>query len=406
MSLFQKINAQILAGLEWIGASVQKTFAERHYRNPRFIMTIIVGIILLFLLQHCSQRRSKHERDQAIPVVLTPVKSRTVPVYLSALGAVTPNFSVTVRTQINGQLLRVLFREGQMVKAGDLLAEIDARSYQATLMQYEGQLARDKALLANAELDLKRYQTLWRQDSVSKQVLDTQTALVKQDQGIVKLDEGLVQTAQVNLIYTKIIAPMDGRIGLRLVDPGNYIQTSDVAGIAVVNMLNPINVVFSLPEDNVPEVLSEMNAGAILSVEAYNREKTQLLATGKLLTLDNQIDPATGTVKLKAQFSNANNMLFPNQFVNVKLLVKQLQNAIVVPTAAIQQGPQYSFVYLANPNHTVSMKRVTTGISIDDDTVVTKGLSVGQSVVVEGGDKLTQGAKISTEVKSPEVSVR
>jgi len=397
MSLLQKTNQRILYGLEWIGRSTQRIFTERHYQKPRFWLAVLLGIVLLFLLQHCSKHHAKQARDTSIPVVLAVAKSQTVPVYLSALGAVTPTYSVTIRTQVNGQLVRVLFREGQMVKAGDLLAEIDARPYQAQLMQYEGQLARDKALLANAQLDLKRYQTLWRQDSVAKQTLDTQAALVKQDEGAVKLDEGLVQTAQVNLIYTKIVAPIDGRIGLRLVDPGNFIQTSDTAGIAVINMLNPITVVFTIPEDNVPEVTAQMKAGATLAVEAYNREKTRLLATGKLLTIDNQIDPATGTVKLKAQFSNENNALFPNQFVNVKLLVKQLQNAVVVPTAAIQHGTQNAFVYVANKDNTVSMKTVTTSTAIENETVVT-GLSAGQAVVVEGADKLTDGAKISTEI--------
>ena len=391
------VHQQILAGLEWIGASVQSIATERHYRNPRFWGLVILGLVIVFMLQHCTAGHSKKDHHPALPVVLAPAYVANVPVYLSALGAVTPAYTVKVRAQINGLLMRVLFHEGQFVKTGDVLAEIDDRPILAQLTQYEGQLTRDKALLANAQLDLKRYQTLWRQDSVAKQILDTQVAQVKQYEGTVKLDEGLVETARVNLVYSKITAPIDGRVGLRLVDPGNYVQASDTAGIAVINTLNPTTVIFTIPEDNVPEVLQQMNVNhTALIVEAYNREKTKLLATGKLLTIDNQIDPATGTVKLKAQFTNDGNLLFPNQFVNVKLLVKTLHNAIVIPTAAIQQGAQHSFVYTVNVDKTAKMKTIETINANGDQTVVT-GVAAGEAVVIDGADKLTDGAKVTTD---------
>lgn len=366
---------------------------EHYLRHTRFWNILLVIFLTLFLVRCHSFESKKHP---GLLVVLGKVQTSNVPVYFTALGSVIPTYTVTVRTQINGQLLRVLFREGQMVKAGDLLAQIDPRLYEAQLVQYQGQLARDQALLANAKVDQKRYQTLWKQDSVAKQTLDTQLSLVQQDEGIVKIDEGLIQSTKVNLLYTNITAPIDGRIGLRLVDPGNYVQTSDVAGIAVINMLNPISVVFTLPEDNVPAVLEQLHAGKTLTVETYDRLQNKLLATGTLLTIDNQIDPTTGTVKLKASFNNENNLLFPNQFVNVKLLVTTIENATIVPTAAIQHGVQNTFVYLAKNDDKVSIQPIVVGMTSGENTVVTSGLTAGQDVVVDGTDKLTDGAEIST----------
>jgi len=365
-----------------------------HRKLNMWLVALVIVLISAFLLHRCSQNTKTPARP-ALPVVLAAAQTRVVPVYLVALGAVTPTYSVTVRTQINGQLLRVLFTEGQMVKKGDLLAEIDPRVYEAQLIQYEGQLTRDRALLANARLDLKRYQKLWHEDSISKQTLDTQVALVQQDEGTVKLDEGLFYGTQVNLIYTRITSPIDGRVGLRLVDPGNFVQTSDTTGIAVINMLNPITVIFTLPEDNIPVVLKQMNTGKKLTVLAYDRQDETLLDHGTLLTMDNQVDPTTGTVKLRALFPNTQNRLFPSQFVNIHLLVDTLPHATTIPTAAVQQGANGLFVYLLENDNTVKVTPITTSLTTGNDTVVLQGVLPQQFVVVEGADKLTNGAKVS-----------
>lgn len=370
--------------------------------NQKLSFWIIILVIIL-LIAWIRQQNNSHsrQRDKQLPaVVLTKVTTKDIPIYLSALGGVIPTYSVTVKTQVNGQLLRVLFREGQMVKKGELLAEIDDRPYQAQLTEYQGQYERDKAQLTNALIDLKRYQTLWKQDSVSQQTLTTQKALVKQLQGTLKLDEGLLQATKVNLAYTKITSPIDGRIGLRLIDAGNIIQTSDPTGIAVVNMMNPITVVFTIAEDNIPAVLEQLDKNKTLSVEAWDRQQTKKLAIGQLLTIDNQINTSTGTVKLKAEFQNKKNELFPNQFVNVRLLLKTLQQATVIPTAAVQHGTKGDFVYLFNANQTVSAKPIAIIATTEDNTVISSGVSVGQSVVIEGADKLTDGAKVS-DVNQP-----
>lgn len=366
------------------------------HRRAKILLLLALGVVVLIVLYQYFFP-SDHSRDHkpSIPVVTATARSGNVPIYISALGGVTPTYSVTVKTQINGQLQQVLFREGQLVKKGDLLAQIDPRPYQAQLMQYQGQLARDTALLNNAKLDLKRYQTLWKQNSVAKQVLDTQASTVQQNEGTVKLDQGLIQNTQLNLTYTRITSPIDGRVGLRLVDPGNYVQVSDPNGIVVINTLNPITVVFTIPEDNVPDVTDQINAGKTLTVEAYDRTQNKLLAMGTLLTIDNQIDPTTGTVKLKALFPNNDNRLFPNQFVNIKLLVKTIQNATIVPTAAIQNGVQGTYVYLLNKDNTVSVKPVTVGATINSDTMVTAGLAPGQIVITEGTDKLVDGSTVT-----------
>jgi len=352
------------------------------------LATLIEGLVEDFLTKHNGSH-------QGLPVVLAVAKSSNVPVYLQALGTVTPTSSVTVKTQINGQLMQVLYHEGQDVRTGELLAQIDPRPYQAQLIQYQGQLARDQALLLNDQLNLKRYQLLWKQDSVAKQTMDTQAAQVAQDEGTVKIDQGLVQNTQLNLTYTRITSPIDGRVGLRLVDPGNYVQTSDTTGIAVINTLDPITVIFTIPEDNVPEVVDQINAGKPLTVEAYDRQQNRLLATGTLITIDNQIDPTTGTVKLRAQFPNKKNLLFPNQFVNINLLIDTLVNATVVPTAAIQPSTQSPYVFLYNKDNTVSIKQVKTGVTADNDMTVVTGIAPEQSVVVEGADKLTDGASVT-----------
>jgi multidrug efflux system membrane fusion protein len=367
-----------------------------HRRLGFWLLLLVVIITCAILLKSCGSSKDKNKRAQTVPIVVAKVKTSNVPVYLNELGGVTPTYSVTVHTQINGTLLKVNFKEGQMVKQGDLLAQIDPRPYQAQLVQYQGQLARDKALLANALVDLKRYQVLWKQDSVSQQVLATQQSLVDQDKGTVKIDQGLIQATQVNLIYCNITSPINGRVGLRLVDPGNYVQTSDTTGIAVLNTLNPITVIFTIPEDDIPQVLDKITGNKVLTVQAYDRQQTTLLDTGKILTIDNQVDPTTGTVKLRATFPNNTNQLFPNQFVNVRLLVKTLKNVLIVPTAAIQYTAKGTgYVYVLNADQTVSSKNIVAGIVSGDNTVITSGVSVGESVVTEGADKLTDGAAVT-----------
>lgn len=372
------------------------------FRRRNLIWLLLLLVLIFLLFQFIKWIVNAKAKPTPVSVVVAASRTANVPVFLSGLGSVTPTYNVTVRTQINGTLLRVLFREGQMVKAGELLAEIDPRPYQAQLVEYEGQLIRDQALLDNAMIDLKRYQTLWKQDSIAQQTLATQASLVKQYQGAIQVDQGLIQATKVNLYYCEITSPVNGRIGLRLVDAGNFVTTADTSGIAVITTLDPITVIFTLPEDNIPDVRQRIYANEVFSVQAFDREQTKLIATGKLITIDNQIDPTTGTVKLKAEFENSQNHLFPNQFVNIKLLVKTLENATIIPTAGIQFSTKGPFVYVLNENHTVSIKPVTVGVAINNDTVITSGVRTGQFVVVEGADKLTDGATVTiSSTKGP-----
>lgn len=349
-------------------------------------------IFFLLLIQHFWPKHAP--KKPIFPVVTAMVERKTVPVYLNALGNVVATYTVTLKTQINGYLMSVLYKEGQFVKKGDVLAEIDDRLLKAQLMQYEGQLKRDEALLANALIDLHRYQVLWKQDSVSQQTLATQESLVKQYQGDVELDKGLIESTKVNLIYTRIIAPVDGRIGLRLVDPGNFVQTTDTSGLAVITTINPTTVIFTLPEDDIPSLLSQTLSKKTIPVKAYDRQQNRLLAAGTLLTMDNQIDTSTGTVKLRAQFDNKNNALFSNQFVNIKILADTLHNTSLVPTAAIQHGANGDFVYVVTAQSTVKSQPIITAMLTGDRTVIKKGLTPGERVVTEGADKLKNGVKV------------
>ena len=325
------------------------------------------------------------------PVVVNTVSQRNMDVVLNGLGNVTPVANVTVRAQVSGPMLKVLFKEGQMVKAGDVLAEIDPRPFQAALDQAAGQLARDQALLQNARLDQQRYKTLLAQDSISKQQVDTQDALVRQYEGTVKTDQGNVDNARLNLGYTRIVAPASGRIGLRQVDPGNIVSTSDTNGIALITQIQPITVLYTIPEDNLPAVLRKLNAGEKLTVQAWDRQMRNQLAEGTLMTTDNQIDTTTGTVKLKAIFQNTDGMLFPNQFVNVRTRVDTMEDATVIPVAAIQRGQQGTFVYVVGDDNAVKVQVVTLGPSDGSRTAVLKGLQPGQRVVVDGADRLKEG---------------
>lgn len=370
---------------------------KKHSPSSNFwLITSLVVMALSIAWFFYATSGSKPVPSKPIPIVSAPVINRDMPIYLSALGNVIPTYNVTVRSQVMGVLQKVYFKEGQFVKEGELLAQIDPRPYEALLKQYEGNLERDRALLANARIDLKRYQDLWKQDSVSQQTLATQKALVEQYEGSVKSDEGLIESTRINLIYCRIVSPIEGRIGLRLVDAGNLIQLSDTTGIAVVNTINPITVIFSLPEDYVPELVDQVYADKPIKVYAYDRQQNQMLAAGRLLTLDNQIDPSTGTVKLRAAFANKKNKLFPNQFVNIKILVETLKNAVIVPTAAVQHTLTHDFVYVFDKQK-VLIKKISSGPSIGNETVINKGLTAGQLVVIEGADKLINGAHVVNE---------
>lgn len=328
------------------------------------------------------------------PVVVSTVAQRDMDVVLNGLGNVTPVSNVTVRAQVSGPLQKVLFEEGQMVKAGDVLAEIDPRPFQAALDQALGQLARDQALLQNARIDQQRYRTLLAQDSISKQEVDTQDALVRQYEGVVKTDQANVDAARLQVGYTRIKAPVSGRIGLRQVDPGNIVGTSDTNGIALITQVAPIAVLFTIPEDNLPGVLRKLNAGDKLTVQAWDRQARNKLADGTLLTTDNQIDTTTGTVKLKAVFRNDDGMLFPNQFVNVRMRVDTLADATVIPVAAIQRGQQGTFVYVVDADNKVKVQVVALGPSDGERTAVLRGLQPGQRVVVDGADRLKEGMTV------------
>jgi membrane fusion protein, multidrug efflux system len=359
---------------------------------------LLVILLLIVLIRHGTQTETapggRPGAGAPMAVNAAKVEKGDVQVILNALGTVTPLQTVTVRTQINGQLQHIAFTEGQMVKKGDFLAEVDPRPYQAALEQAQGTLAKDQALLKNAQLDAERYTKLVAQDSIAAQTRDTQLSLVRQLQGTVVTDQAAVDNAKLNLDYCHIVSPVTGRVGLRQVDQGNYVTPGDANGIVVVTQLQPISALFTLPEDNVLAVTKPMHAGQSLAATAMDRGNTVKLATGMLTNIDNQIDTTTGTFKLRAQFDNTDESLFPNQFINVQLLVDTLHDQMVVPTAAIQRGAPGTFVYTVNPDSTVSVKPVKLGVAQGERQAIVSGITLGDTVVTDGVDRLRDGAKV------------
>ncbi len=341
------------------------------------------------------------DQQHPVPVTTATAEKANLDVYLNALGTVTPVNTATVKSQVSGQLLRIHFREGQMVKVGDLLAEIDSRPFEVQLTQAEGQLTRDEALLKNAENDLARYAQLLAQDSIAEQQAAAQESLVRQLRGTVKTDEGLIANARLQIIYSKVVAPISGRLGLRQVDIGNIIQTNDVNGLVVITQLQPITVVFSVPQDNLPIIMKRLHEGTALPVHAYSQDGKDLVASGRVLAVDNQIDTTTGTVKLKASFANEDNRLFANQFVNVRMRVDTMTGATVIPTSAVQRGSVGTFVYVIRGDNRTTIRPVRLGPTEEDSVAVTEGLVPGERVVVVGGDKLREGSSVETAEGNP-----
>jgi multidrug efflux system membrane fusion protein len=332
-----------------------------------------------------------------VPVVAVHARSGNMGVFLTGLGTATALNTVTVRSRVDGQLINVAFREGQVVHQGDLLAELDPRPFQVQLTQAEGQAAKDAATLKNTQLDLDRDRDLVAKGIMPKQQLDTQLSLVNQAEGAATSDQGQVESAKLNLVYTRITAPISGRVGLRLVDPGNIVHAADQNGLVVITQLDPIAVIFTIAEDSLPDVLQRAHAGTGLEVDAYDRDLTRKIATGKLLTVDNQIDQTTGTVKLKAEFANKNSALFPNQLVNARLRVDTLRNVVIVPSAAIQHSPHSTFVYVVKDDDTVETRDVTVRLTDGDETAVASGMTASDMVVTDGVDKLQPGTKVGVQ---------
>ena len=397
-----------LAAEELIPASMQRGAGSTAWWQRPWVWFLVLGILggtayFVFAkpesgkpagMQQSGGKPGPNATNRSQPVVAAPAKVGDINLFLNGLGTVLPLNTVTVKTHVDGELSAVMFREGQMVKQGNLLAQIDPRPYQVQLAQAEGTMARDQALLKNAQADLDRYRTLFEQDSIAKQQLDTQASLVRQYEGAIKADQAQIDSAKLQLTYSRITAPISGRLGLRQVDPGNIVHASDANGIVVITQLQPVTVVFTLPEDNISEVMRKLHAGQKLTVDAYDRAGKTKLASGVLLTVDNQIDPATGTIKLKAQFANDDSSLFPNQFVNARMLLDVMRETILIPSAAVQRGTQGTFVYVVRDDQSVTVRTVKLGPTEGETAAIESGLSAGEIVVVDGTDKLRDGAKV------------
>jgi multidrug efflux system membrane fusion protein len=331
-----------------------------------------------------------------IPVVSATAQNGNIGVYYTGLGAVTPIYTVTIKSRVDGQLMKIHYKESETVHEGDLLVEIDPRPYQVQLEQAEGQQRKDQATLDNAKIDLARYQKLWSQNAIPQQQLATQEATVKQDEGVLASDQGQIDSAKLNLIYCQIKSPITGRIGLRLMDPGNIVHANDPTGLLVITQVEPISVIFTIAEDQLPPVLKKMRAGQRLLVEAWDRELKNKITQGSLATHDNQIDQTTGTLKLRAVFDNKDDALFPNQFVNARLLIERKTGVTLVPNAAVQRNSQNTFVYVVKPDQTVTVRQITLGVTEGAQTEIASGLAPGEVVVTEGVDKLQEGTKVNT----------
>jgi len=358
------------------------------------ILLVVVGGILYRIHSRVESASKDTGNNPAVSVGVTTAQKRDVPYYLTGLGSVTAFYTVTVHTRVDGEIMKVYFREGQFVHAGDVLAEVDPRPFQVALAQAEGQLAKDEASQNDAKVDLSRYQQLWQAGVIPRQQLDSQQATVGQYDGAIKSDQAQIDNAKLQLTYSRITSPIDGRVGLRLVDPGNIVHAADANGILVITQVQPIAVIFTLPEDNLPQVVEEMKKRQLV-VEAYNRDNNLKLGQGVLLTLDNQIDQTTGTIKLKSQFDNRDQALWPNQFVNVRLFLNVRNGAIVIPTAAIQNGAQGPFAYVVGSDNLAQVRPVQIDFAEGNISVIRQGLNEGEQVVVDGQDKLQSGATVS-----------
>jgi multidrug efflux system membrane fusion protein len=364
---------------------------KRHW----IIAGIVVAVLLLggWLIARAVKPKAKPAAPQGIPVSSAPVTVGDIDVYLDALGTVTPVYTVTVVSRVAGEITEVRFKEGQIVKKNDLLAVIDPRPYTALLVQGQGQLARDEASLNNARIDLARYQNSFKEHAIPEQQVATQQAVVDQDVGTVKLDQGTLDAARVNVDYTRIVSPIDGRVGLRNIDPGNVVAANGTTGLCVVTQLSPITVIFTIAEDSIGEVFAQMNTGHAMPVTALDRSKQHTLATGTLLTVDNQVNTTTGTVRARATFANSHNELFPNQFVNARLLLKTLTHVNLVPQAAIQHNNDVAFVYVEQPDSTVQLRNIKI-LATEGETSAVTGVNPGDELVTDGFDKLQNGSKI------------
>lgn len=384
------------------GATIEQDSpdAQRRLRMRRILVILAVLLVLALLAWWLTHRANtaaagRFANSGPMPVVASAAHTGDMPITLIGLGAVTPLATVTVQSQISGQIMHIAFKEGQTVKAGDSLIQIDPRPYQVALEQAQGALVRDKALLDNAKVDLQRYQTLWSQDSIAEQQLATQKALVVQDEGNVKTDQAQIDAQKLNLVYCHITSPISGRVGLQQVNVGNYVTPAEPNGLVVITQMKPITAVFTLPEDNIPQLLEQVHAGKTLPVTAWDRNNTRQLSSGTLQSIDSQIDPTTGTIRLKALFANADETLFPQQFVNVVLLLDTLHGATLISQAAVQRGAPGTFVYVVDPaTQTVSVRKVTLGPGDPTNVSIKDGLKPGELVVIDGADKLKEGAKV------------